>query len=468
MNKLAILSLSVLSLLLSSCKFFEKLKKYERPAIQQIAAYRNYQLSDTAGIATISWKNFLKNEPLVQLIDSALVYNFDLRRAKQNLSIAKLLLKQSEANFLPSVNGDLSIGYIKPATATIIAQQDLPGNIDFMDWRFGVTYGWEIDAWGKLKSQKKSALASYMNVENTNRLIQTELINAIAYNYYLLQTLDKKQEIIERTIENRKASIETIKALKVAGMATEVAVKQTEAQLYTAQSLLIDIKNQIEIVENSLSILLGKAPQNVSRAPLETEISTTIPKLGIPIQLLSNRPDILASEYNLISAFEQTNVARASFYPSLTIGGGIGLNSRNIADLFSLRALFANIAGGLTQPIFNRKSLLIQKDVRLAQQNIALLNYQENVLTAYNEVANELSNLKASIDKLETKKQELNALSQSLLFSQELQKQGFLNNLELLRAQDAILSSEITIADIYLKYYASILNIYKALGGGWK
>ncbi len=444
------------------------LQHYERENPYSLERYRNSKAVDSTTIASINWRDFFKDPILIQHIDTALVYNLDLLRAQKNLGIAQSLVKQAKAAFLPSINGNVQAGYTRPSGESFNGK-NLPDDTSFSDFSLGVAFNWEVDVWGKISSQKKAAVAQYYQTENAQRLIQSQLVNAVTNYYYTLQSLDAKKAIILTTIENRKESIEATQALKEAGSLTEVSVKQTEAQYFSSQAILLDIEYQINLTENALSVLLGKAPQHIERSDFpQTILEEEVLKTGFPIQLLNNRPDVLLAEYSLVQAVELTNVAQASFYPSLTITGSGGLNSENFSDLFNANALFGNIAGGLLQPIFNQRGLRTQKEVRQYEQQIALLDYKQNVLTAYQEVSNELSGMTNSKEKIVFKEQEKEALDKSLEYSELLLQQGFVNYLEILRARDLVLNAELEIIDLKLNQLSSYSNLYRALGGGWE
>ncbi|MGB1268696.1 MAG: TolC family protein [Flavobacteriaceae bacterium] len=452
--------------ILSSCGSYQN---YTRENPEKLEAYRNAKEStDTTSIATMDWKSFFKDEVLIGHIETALVKNLDMQRAQQNLGIAQSLVKQSKASYLPSVNASFDASRSKPSNQSFNGQV-LPKNVMLNDFSLGAGFAWEIDVWGKISSQKRAAIAQYYQTENAQRLIQSQVVNAVASYYYTLQSLDAKKAIVEQTILNRSEGIETTKALKESGSVTEVAVKQTEAQLLTAQAILIDIMYQINITENALSLLLGKAPQSISRSVFPEVIDNDhMLKTGMPIQLLNNRPDVLMAEYNLVQSVELTNAAQASFYPTLSITGGGGLNSENFSDLFNANSIFANIAGGLLQPIFNQRKLKTQKEIRLYEQEVAVLDYKQSVLTGYQEVSNTLSNISTSKEKLTIKYKEKEALYKSLEYSEELQEQGFVNYLEILRAKDLTLNAELEVVNLKLSQLIGQTNLYRALGGGWQ
>ena len=454
----------IAGLLLSSCSVN---KPFQKPVSNTPTGFRNQTNSDTATISKINWKDFYKDAILQQHIEQALNNNLNLLIALENIKISDWYVKQAKANFLPSINASIQPGYGTPSLNALDGQ-GLNSRKGFESYAIGISTSWEIDIWQKLKSQKKAALAGYLKTIAAQQAISSYLIAAVANNYFLLLMYDNQRETLLQTIENRKKSVETIKALKTAGTVTEVGVKQTEAQLYTAEALLIDVENKIKLYENALSILEGNAPENIKRSSLELQYLDTSLTTGLPIQLLSNRPDIIAAEQNLMYTFELTNVSKASMYPTLSIGAAGGLNSANFSNLFSVNSIFANILGSLTQPILNRKALKTNYEVSKNKQQIALYNYKEAVLNGYREVSDALYNYEASNKKAIVIKKENEALVAAVAYSEQLQNQGMASYLEVLRAQDNALSTQLTIAQTQFAKLSAIVQLYNALGGGSK
>ena len=280
--------------------------------------------------------------------------------------------------------------------------------------------------------------------------------------------LDEQLRVTEETIETRSSSLETTKALKEAGNVTEVGVKQTEAQLYTAQALRIDLINEIRLLENSFSILLGQQPGAIERDGLRNQEIETSLKTGVPAQLLVNRPDVRASEFALINAFELTNVARSNFYPSLTLSATGGLQALQIDELFDTNSLFATLIGGLTQPIFNRRSIKTQYEVAQAQQEQARLQFKQALLTASREVSDALYTYEAATEKLDVKRKEFEAYNTATEYSEELLDNGLANYLEVLTARENALNSSLDLINTRLTQLQSVVDLYEALGGGWQ
>lgn len=441
--------------------------KYERPEIITEQAYRNSPIDDTTNFAQIIWSDFFNDPLLNSYIDKGLKQNQDYLTAYNNVEIARQYVQQANANYLPTVNAQLNTTKMTPSLNSFQGRL-VPSRLWVNDITLGLNLNWELDIWGKLRSQKKAAVAGYMAQMNAQQAYKSLLVSNIARYYFTLINLDNKKTIVEQTILNREQGVETIIALKDAGSVTQVAVEQNIALFLNAKAILVDIKNQIYITENALSILIGEAPSSIERSQVNLSFLETEIKQGVPIQLLSNRPDVMAAEFQLIQAFQLTNAARASFYPTLSITGSGGLDSRNFSNLFSLNSLFANVAGSLVQPIFNRRLLKTQYKVSQLQQENALLAYQKSVLVAYQEVADAMNIYQANQEKLTYKMQEQEALLRAVEYSVELQNQGMASYLEVITAQNNALNASLSVHDVAFQKLNATITLYRALGGGWK
>src|SRR5699024_7734992 len=302
----------------------------------------------------------------------------------------------------------------------------------------------EADIWGKIRSQEKALNAKYLQTLAAHKAVKTRLISSVASIYYQLLALDKQEKITKQSIKNSKNSLEVTKSMKEAGYAnvTAAAVKQTEAQVYNSQVILLGLKNNVKHLENTLSILLAQKPHSIKRSALNQQQITTTLKTGVPSLLMKNRPDVIAAEYNLINAFELTNVAKASFYPSLTITASAGLSSLAIDNWFTGDAFLASIGAGLLAPIFNHRQIRTQYEVALTQKETALLNYKQT--------------------------KQVDALQKATDYSQELLKYGLATYLQVLTARDQALNAELGIIDSRYQQLDAMVSLYQALGGGWE
>ncbi|MCK7589310.1 efflux transporter outer membrane subunit [Subsaxibacter sp. CAU 1640] len=442
-------------------------KDYQRPELPETEnLYRTDNLpTDSISMADVSWKELFTDPYLVQYIEEGLQNNIDIRIAIQQMLAAEVYVKQGKASYFPTLSAGASVTH-----------QELSRNSQFGSFfngaidQYAVTgdLSWEADIWGKIRSNKRAFEASYLQSVAAHQAVKTRLVASIASTYYQLLSLDAQLEITKKTINARDSSVTTIKALKDAGQVTQVAVDQNVAQYNNARALQVDLEAAIFQTENTLSILLGKSPQQFERSILEDQSLNSELKLGVPSTLLSNRPDVIAAEYGLINAFEMTNVARSNFYPSLTLTATGGLQSLDFDELFSANSLFATVIGGLTQPIFNQRRIKTQHEVAKLQQEQALLTFKRTLLTAGNEVSNALYAYNAETEKFEYRQNEVEALRQAESNSEELLKNGYANYLDLLTARQSALSAELNVIDNKLQQLLSVVDLYVALGGGWK
>ncbi|UKM65726.1 efflux transporter outer membrane subunit [Flavobacteriaceae bacterium GSB9] len=442
-------------------------KEYTRPELKETAhLYRTDNLpQDSLSLADVSWKDLFTDNYLKQYIAEGLQNNIDIRVALQQMAAAESYMKQGKAGYLPSLGANAQMTHQELSKNSqfgaffsgSLQQYELTGNLS-----------WEADIWGKIRSNKRAGEASYLQSVAAHQAVKTQLVSAIASTYYQLVALDAQLEITKKTIATRDSSVYTIKELKNAGQVTQVAVDQNIAQFYNAKALKVELEAAIFKTENTMSLLLGRPAVVIERSTLGDQNMGADIKTGVPATLLRNRPDIIAAEYVLISAFEMTNVARSQFYPSLTLTATGGFQSLEFDKLFNANSLFANLVGGLAQPIFNKRAVKTQHEVAIAQQEQALLNFKKTLLTAGNEVSNALFDYNAETEKFEYREKEVEALRNAEANSEELLKNGYANYLDLLTARQSALSAELNMIDNKLNQLLSVVNLYEALGGGWK
>ncbi|GEN66033.1 multidrug transporter [Chryseobacterium rhizosphaerae] len=444
-------------------------KDYERPKnVVDEKLFRTDMLpADSTNIADISWKEIFTDPVLQGHISKALENNLDIRIALQSISSAEAYLKQSKAAYQPTVSIGPNYTFQTQSINTQFGQ--IIGDRRYVN-QFDITasIGWEADIWGKLKAQEKAQLATYLGTVAAHKAVKSSLVASIASAYYQLLTFDAQKKIITETIDVREKNLETTKALKISGTVTEVAVQQSEALVFNAKSLLIDIDTQIQSLENTMSLLMGEPSHAIARSTLENQNLPIDLRLGYPTQLLANRPDVMRAEYNLMNAFELTNSAKAQFYPTLKITGSGGLQSVDIDHLFSVNSLFANVVAGLAQPILNKRQIKTNYDVSLANQETAYLNFRKTVLTAGKEVSDAIRVYSVQDSFIELKQKELDAYKKSVDYSQELVNYGMANYLEVLNASVNSLNAELNISNARYNKMKAGVELYQALGGGWK
>lgn len=448
-------------------------KDYARPELKETEhLYRTDNLpKDSISMADVSWKDMFTDAHLKQYIDEGLQNNLDIRVAIQQMAAAEAYMKQGKAGYFPTLSANVSASrnYFSKSSQTGRQLNASGLDIDHFDqFNLAGNLSWEADIWGKIRSNKRAGKAGYLQSVAAHQAVKTQLVSAIATTYYQLVALDAQLEITEQTIETRESSVNTIKALKDAGQVNQVAVDQNIAQYNNAKALKVDLEASIFKIENTLNLLLGRTSVVIERSKLSEQQLDAAIKVGVPATLLRNRPDVMAAEYGLINAFEMTNVAKSNFYPSLTVTANGGFQSLELDELLSTNSLFANIIGGLTQPIFNQRKIKTQHEVAKAQQEQALLSFKKTLLTAGNEVSNALFDYKAETEKFEYRKNEVEALRRAEVNSEELLKNGYANYLDLLTARERALNAELNVINNKLNQLLSVVNLYEALGGGWK
>jgi outer membrane protein TolC len=274
--------------------------------------------------------------------------------------------------------------------------------------------------------------------------------------------------ITQQTVYNWDTTVQTMRALKEAARVTEAAVVQSEAQRYAAEVTIPDLKQRIRETENAISILLGKPAAQVRRGNLEEQTTIGVLRTGVPAQLLANRPDVQQAEFNFRANFELTNVARASFYPALSITGSGGLSALTLPTFLNAGAIAASIGAGLTQPIFNQRLNRTRLGVAESQQQGALLSFQSTLLSAGQEVSDAVSLFETGVEKMNVRTQQLNALEKSVEYSQELLRNGFASYIEVVNARQLLLQAELGLLNDRLQQLQATVNLYRSLGGGWR
>ncbi len=435
------------------------------------------QFKDTSNIADIKWRSFFEDPYLVALVDTALKNNYELLSTLQNIQIAKNNIRIKQSYLSPTVAGAVGLGLEKTgrytsngagnASTEITPGKEVPEPIT--DIFLGFRASWEVDVWGKLRNGKKVAVIRYLqSVEGRNFLV-TNLIAEIAGSYYELLALDNQLDIIKQAIELQNNELEVVKVQKEAARATELAVKQFEAQVFNSQSQEFAIQQKITETENMINALLGRFPQNITRDKvLFTSKTPKTVSAGIPSHLLQNRPDIKQAELELKAAKLDVKIARAEFYPSVGITGLLGVQGFKPKYVIpNFENLAFNLVGDLMAPLINRNAIVAEFNKANANQIASLYDYQKVVLNGYIEVYNEMSNINNLEKFYQIKRKESETLNNSIDIARDLFKSARANYLEVLIAQRDALTAKLELVEARKNQFLSITNIYKALGGGW-
>lgn len=453
-----IILLSAVSFIFTSCGAVTT--NYQRPDINTQSLYRDVKTTEADTVSALPWRSMFNDAILQKLIEEGLSNNLDLQIAVARIKQAEAGFIQSRLAFFPNLTVNGTATFTRNKTNNAVSTSEL--------YQLSLTSDWEIDIWAKLTSAKRAELAALLESEANRNAVITTLIADIANSYYSLLALDAQLGITQKTIEIRIADVNTMKELKESAVVTGAAVVQSEANRYAAEITIPDIKQNIRIIENSLSILLGRPPDSVKRATLEEQNISEVIQTGVPSQLLSNRPDVMQAEYAFRYAFEITNVARAYFYPALTITASEGISDGKINSLFNPGTVIGNLIGGLTAPIFNQGLNTARLETASAKQEEAMLNYKKALLTAGGEVSDALFAYKTAAEKIEVRKKQIASLEKSVDYTKELLIFGTANYTEVLTAEQNLLSAKLSQVTDRLQQLQSTVALYRSLGGGWK
>ena len=438
-------------------------RHFQREKVNTDGLYGNSVTVDSVNMADKPWRELFTEPILQKLIQEGLNNNPDLQIALQKVMEAEAYFSQSKAALLPSVSAVASDNYTRNPE---LIYPDGPRNVN--NFRLGAEASWEVDIWGKLRSSKRSAYANLLASDAGRKAVETRLISNIASAYYSLAGLDAKMAITKETVKNNMDLVETIKVLKESGRVTGAAVVQSEAARYAAEVTIPDLEQQIRETENTLCLLLGRVSGTIERGSIDEQSLTSVLNAGIPSQLLDNRPDVMQAEYAVMSAYEVTNNARAYFYPALTLTASTGFVATDLNNLLDPKSFAANVIGGLTQPLFNKKINATRLKVSKAQQEEALINLRNTLLKAGDEVHNALGSYQSSAQKIALRQLQLDALIKSVDYTKELLTYGSATYTEVLNAQTSLLAAQLNSVNDRLQQLNAVVTLYRALGGGWK
>lgn len=438
----------------------------------------SYTPSDSSNAASIVWSEYFSDTNLLALIDTALAKNPDALIALQRIEAARASIQLNKGLLLPTVNlaaspairrfGLYTMDGAGNATTDILPDQIVPVNLP--DYFVGLQTAWEADMWGKLRNKRRAAAARYLSSVEGRNWLKTSLVADVALAYYQLTALDIELEIITETIAIQENAVTAISAQKEAGYTNEAAVKQFSAQLLNTRALQIDARQRIIETESRINFLLGRYPQPIQRdkvvynQPMPPNIAT-----GIPSDLLRNRPDIKQAELELMASQADLRSAKAAFYPSFMITGGVGFQAFKTSLLFTSPESFVfSLVGGLSAPLINRNAIKAQFRSANAYQLESLYNYQKSILNGYVEVHNEMNRINNLAEMSELKRQESDLLTQSVDDVRDLFNGRRASYIEVLVSQQNALGARLDFVEVKKQQLFSTVNLYKALGGGWR
>lgn len=447
------ITLICVATLATSCGIY---KPYTRPEVDTVGLYgAEYETTDTLSMADVEWQEFFTDSHLQTLISQALERNIDMQSAYLRIEEAEAALKSARLAFLPSFNLSPNGGVSSFAQSSASWSYALP-----------LAASWQIDIFGGLHNAKRKAQTVYAQSMEYRQAVRTQLIAAVASYYYTLLMLDDSYEVTLRTAETLDASAEAMRSMMQAGMTNSAGVAQMEAAAYAARASLSDLELQIRQVENSLSLLLFDTPRNIERGKLDEQQLPESIATGVPLRMLSNRPDVRIAEYSLMQSHYATAAARSALYPTLTLEGLVGWTNNAGSVVVNPASILLSAAASLTAPLFNGGKLRAQVRIAEAQQQEAVLSFRQSLLNAGVEVNNALSAIQTARAKRELRTKQIESLQSAVESTQLLMQYGSTTYLEVLTAQQELLSGQLSeIGDRYDEIQAMVA-LYTSLGGG--
>ncbi|WP_122120705.1 TolC family protein [Alistipes megaguti] len=429
-------------------------KPYTRPEVMTDGLYGTAETNDSTTLGDINWQEMFTDPQLQTLITRALENNTDLQSAGWRVKEAEATLKSARLAYLPSFNfapqGSLS---------------SFDGATPTKTYTIPVTASWQIDIFNGLTNAKRKAKALYLQSQEYEQAVKTQLIASVANLYYTLLMLDSQYTVTEETAAKWRQSVEMMRAMKDAGLTNEAGVAQYEANTLSIEASLHDLAYQRTQTENSLCSLLGEAPHPIERGLLEAQQMPATLAVGVPLQMLSNRPDIRQAEYSLMQSYYATASARSALYPSITLSGTLGWTNNN-GIIVDPGKLIWTAAASLLQPIFNANANRAQVKIAKAQQEESRLAFQQALLNAGAEVNNALVQCQSARAKTDLRIAQIEALERAVEATELLMQHGTTTYLEVLTAQQSLLSAQLSQISDQFDEIQGIVNLYQALGGG--
>ena len=455
-----IITLMCATALLSSCHIY---KAYDRPEdisaeglYRDTAIVNNTLASDTANFGNVPWREVFTDPQLQAYIEQALTNNADLRTAMLNVESAQAALMSARLSYLPQLS-------LTPQGTLTNWNK---GEITTKTYNIPVSASWQIDLFGQILNPKRAAQVSLKQAQYNEQAVQTQLIANVANIYYTLLMLDRQLEITENTAEVLKDYVETMQAMYDYGNVNSAAIEQSRTSYAQVVASLSDLRQSISETENSFCLILNEPAHAIERGVLEEQALPSDFSVGIPLQLLSNRPDVQAAEMALAACYYNTNSARAAFYPQITLSGTAGWTNSSGAGIVNPGKLLANLIGSLTQPLFYRGANIARLRQARAQEEQAKIAFQTTLLNAGNEVSNALSLYQNTMEKVNSRTMQVNSARKAAEDTKELFNLGTSTYLEVLTAQQSYLSAQLSEVSDTFDQMQAVINLYQALGGG--
>jgi outer membrane protein, multidrug efflux system len=441
--------------------------KYKRPTVDVPQEYRApapQQAAQASSLGNEQWWQVYQDPVLTQLIHTAIAQNYDVRIAAARVLEAQAQVGITRANQLPSASIGADVFSEQNAKVTnLFPAYEVNGG------ELNLSVIWNLDFWGKYRRQTEAARAQLLATEWGQRAVLSSLVANVATAYFQLRALDSELEISQRTLASRQHSLNLTQTLESHGGASGLDVSQAEQLVYTASEAIPDLERQIEQQENLLSILLGENPQSVPRGRALTEqpVPQSVPA-GLPSELLERRPDIGQAEQMMVAANAQIGVAKAAFFPSISLTGTGGLESNALNQFISKPAETWYGAFSVSQPVFQGGALRSQLRLARADWQEAVLSYQQTVQNALEQVSNSLVASQKDCEFREQQELLTQAAQQTDQLSEVLYKNGGASYLQVLTSETNYFSAELNLVQAQLNERLALVQLYQALGGGWQ
>jgi outer membrane protein, multidrug efflux system len=465
---LASFSFIFLLLFLVSCR----VNKPYKPNAPVPEKFRGQATADTLSFGDKQWKELFTDSRLSTLIDSGIRNNYDLLIAVNRLDIARRRMRQSKLLQLPEFNFQVAAQYSRPSDNSLngISIKSFLKENHVENYQAMGTLSWEADIWGRIRSQKEAALAEYMQSYEAVKAVQTQIVADIAQGYFNLVMLDRQLEISKSNLLLSDSFLVATQKMKDAGIVNLLAVQQAESQKQSTSLLIPQLEENIAIQENALKILTGQLPDAVERSGMLNEMMKFENiSSGVPASLLSRRPDVRAAELAVVAANARMGVAKASMYPALNITAGGGLESFKSSNWFNIPgSLFGLAAGTIVQPVFRRNELKTNYEIAKLEREQSVLEFRQRVLQAVGEVADALVAIEQLQKQREIASSRVDTLKLSVINARKLFSSDLANYLEVITAQGNALQAELELANIEKRQLDALVELYRALGGGWR
>ncbi|MGM9812949.1 MAG: efflux transporter outer membrane subunit [Muribaculaceae bacterium] len=439
---------------LNSCGVYGTYSRPEQCNPTEQLLRDNVAYADSAAPMTVAWRQFFTDPDLQSLIEAAVERNTDLNVARLQIEEAQATLMGAKLSYLPSLS-------LNPQAGVSHYDGDTKRT-----YNLGATASWELDIFGKVTNAKREAAAALVQSQAYVKAVQTSLVATVAENYYSLVMLDEQLAISEATLNLWDETITTLQALVEAGKANDVAVHQARASRNALEASVLTLKKSVNEIENSLAALTKMPPAPIKRGKLANQTLGASISKGVSLEALAARPDVQQAEAALAQTFYSTNIARSAFYPSIVLSGSVGWTNNGGGAIINPGKWMSSALASLTAPLFSKGTLTANLRIAEARQQEALLRFEQTLFDAGNEVNNAIIEWQTADGRMACDRRQIEELQQAVERSKWLMQYTSANYLEVLTAQQSLLSAQLTLAQDASSRIAAAIHLYHSLGGG--